>query len=113
MGLSFYSLQLIAYLADRNVYLDGGERLGKFITQYREAYFRPGAHNGSVVYEYKPRAGAKEAISKKMNSAGTAMTARSVAANEAYSAAVDAYTEAQEIVLAEGFEEPDLLAFVK
>ncbi len=47
------------------------------------------------------------------SSAGTAMTARSVAANEAYSAAVDAYTEAQEIVLAEGFEEPDLLAFVK
>ena len=47
--------------------LDGGERLGKFITQYREAYFRPGAHNGSVVYEYKPRAGAKEAISKKIS----------------------------------------------
>lgn len=47
------------------------------------------------------------------SSAGTAMTARSVAANAAYSAAVDAYTEAQEIVLAEGFEEPDLLAFLK
>ena len=44
---------------------------------------------------------------------GAAMTARSAAANAAYSAAVDAYTGAQEIVLAEGFEEPNLLEFLK
>ena len=46
--------------------LDGGERLGATITQYREAYFRAGAHNGAVVYEYVPRRGAREQISGKI-----------------------------------------------
>jgi len=46
--------------------LDGGERLGRFIGQYREQYFRAGAHNGSVVYEYVPRRGAREKISEKI-----------------------------------------------
>ena len=47
--------------------LDGGERLGKSIGQYREEYFRAGAHNGAVVYEYVPRRGAKERISAKVS----------------------------------------------
>lgn len=47
------------------------------------------------------------------SSEGTPMSARSVAANAAYSAAVDAFTAAQEIVFAEGFEEPNLMDFVK
>ena len=47
------------------------------------------------------------------SSGGAAMTARSAAANEAYSAAVDAFIEAQEPVYAEGFEKPDLLSFLK
>ena len=47
--------------------LDGGERLGKHIGQYRDTYFRPGARNGSVIYEYVPRRGAKEQISEKIS----------------------------------------------
>ena len=47
------------------------------------------------------------------SSGGAAMTARSTAANEAYSAAVDAYIEAQELHYAEGFTPPDLLSFVR
>ena len=47
------------------------------------------------------------------SSEGTPMSARSVAANAAYSAAVDAFTAEQEIIFAEGFEEPNLLDFVK
>ena len=47
------------------------------------------------------------------SSGGAVMTARSTAANEAYSAAVDAFIEAQEPVYAEGFEKPDLLSFLK
>ena len=47
------------------------------------------------------------------SSGGAAMTARSTAANEIYSAAVDAFIEAQEPVYAEGFEKPDLLSFLK
>ena len=47
--------------------LDGGERLGKTIGQYRDTYFRPGARNGAVIYEYLPRRGAKEQISRKIS----------------------------------------------
>jgi SNF2 family DNA or RNA helicase len=34
--------------------LDMGERLGRFITRYREAYFAPDKTNGQVVFSYKP-----------------------------------------------------------
>lgn len=33
--------------------LDRGERLGKFITQYRNEYFRPNQQNGAIVFNYK------------------------------------------------------------
>lgn len=42
--------------------LDMGERLGRFITRYREAYFSPDKRNGSIVYSYRPIPGAEEAI---------------------------------------------------
>ena len=32
--------------------LDGGERLGKFITHYRKDYFNEGRKNGNIVYNY-------------------------------------------------------------
>lgn len=47
------------------------------------------------------------------SSTGAELTARSMAANEAYSNAADAYALSEEIAFAEGFEEPDLLAFVR
>lgn len=34
--------------------IDGGERLGRFIGEYRSRYFREGACNGQVVYNYLP-----------------------------------------------------------
>ena len=33
--------------------LDMGERLGRFITQYRNAYFKPDHTNGQIVYSYQ------------------------------------------------------------
>ena len=42
--------------------LDYGERLGRTLTMYRQRYFRPGKHNGHVVYEWIPKAGAREQI---------------------------------------------------
>ncbi|MDY2965965.1 MAG: DEAD/DEAH box helicase [Megasphaera massiliensis] len=42
--------------------LDMGERLGRFISQYRNLYFKPDKRNGMVVYSYKPLPGAEEAI---------------------------------------------------
>ena len=34
--------------------LDMGERLGKFISHYRDLYFSPDKRNGAIVYSYKP-----------------------------------------------------------
>ncbi len=47
--------------------LDQGERLGRFIGAFREAYLRPDRRNGMVVYSYKPQPGAEEAIYKKIS----------------------------------------------
>mgnify|MGYP000415443047 CR=1 FL=1 len=42
--------------------MDMGARLGKTITGYRERYFTPGASNKHVVYEWKEKAEAEDAI---------------------------------------------------
>ena len=42
--------------------LDMGERLGRFIGQYRTSYFRPDKQNGQVVFSYKPLPGAEKQI---------------------------------------------------
>jgi len=42
--------------------LDMGERLGRFIGQYRSLYFRPDKMNGHIVYSYKLLPGAEDAI---------------------------------------------------
>ena len=47
--------------------LDRGERLGRFIGQYREAYFHPGARSGAVVYDWIPNTGAQTAITDKIS----------------------------------------------
>ena len=57
--------------------LDGGERLGRFIGRYREAYFRPGAMNPytGVVYQYTTRPGAEEQIYRKISDITISMKA--------------------------------------
>ena len=47
--------------------LDGGKRLGRFITQYREAYFVPDKMNANVIFSYRPVPGAEEYIYKKIS----------------------------------------------
>ena len=42
--------------------IDNGERLGRFITPYRDQYFTPGRRNGTVVYNWNLRPGADQAI---------------------------------------------------
>lgn len=42
--------------------IDGGERLGTYITKFRQAYFTPGRGRGHIVYEWLLRPGAEEAI---------------------------------------------------
>lgn len=47
--------------------LDMGERLGRFIGGYRERYFTPDKRSREVVFSYKPRDGAEDAIYKKIS----------------------------------------------
>lgn len=42
--------------------LDQGERLGKTLTGFREAYLTPAGHNGYQVYNYKTRPGSEKEI---------------------------------------------------
>jgi len=46
--------------------LDRGERLGRFITQYRKDFFTPGQSNGHIVYNYKLQKGGEKAIHEKI-----------------------------------------------
>lgn len=46
--------------------LDMGERLGKFIGRFRESYFDPDKRNQHMVFSYKPKPGAEEAIYEKI-----------------------------------------------
>lgn len=42
--------------------LDMGQRLGRFVTGYRERFFTPDKRNREIIYSYKPREGAEDAI---------------------------------------------------
>lgn len=56
--------------------LDLGERLGRFIGQYRLNYFKPDRVNGPVVYSYKLLPGAEEKIYEKIADITISMKAK-------------------------------------
>ncbi|NFE59125.1 DEAD/DEAH box helicase [Clostridium botulinum] len=56
--------------------LDGGQRLGKTITGYRERYFTPGERNQFVVFNYNLKDGAEEAIYNKISDICVSMKAK-------------------------------------
>ena len=47
--------------------LDGGERLGRRYTQFREVYFEPGDRGRNVVYNYKAKAGSEDSILSRIS----------------------------------------------
>lgn len=47
--------------------LDMGERLGRFIGQYRNTYFTPDKRNGQIIYSYKPLPFAENEIYRKIS----------------------------------------------
>lgn len=55
--------------------LDMGERLGRFIGQYRLNYFRPDKVNGNIVYSYKLLPGAEDRIYDKISDITISMRA--------------------------------------
>ena len=55
--------------------LDMGERLGRFIGQYRNAYFKPDRCNGNIVYSYKPLPFAEKEIYDRISDITISMKA--------------------------------------
>lgn len=47
--------------------LDLGQRLGRFIGQYRGAFFEPDKRNAQVIFSYKPKPGAEAAIYRQIS----------------------------------------------
>lgn len=56
--------------------LDLGERLGYFIGQYRNTYFKPDKTNGAIVYSYKPLPNAEDSIYERISDITVSMKAR-------------------------------------
>ena len=56
--------------------LDQGERLGRHVGHYREQYFYPGAKSGHIVYEWKIKSGAEEAIYEQLSDLCVSMKAK-------------------------------------
>ncbi|WP_430748787.1 SNF2-related protein [Clostridium sporogenes] len=56
--------------------LDGGKRLGRTITSYRQQYFNPGRRNQYVVYNWELKDGAEEQIHKKIGDICISMMAK-------------------------------------
>lgn len=55
--------------------LDMGERLGRLIGQYRNAFFQPDKRNGMVIYSYKPLSNAEQQIYDKISDITISMKA--------------------------------------
>lgn len=55
--------------------LDMGERLGRLIGQYRNAYFQPDKRNGMVIYSYKPLPDSEQRIYDKISDITISMKA--------------------------------------
>ncbi len=55
--------------------LDTGQRLGRYITQFRNTYFVPDKRNGMTIFSYKPIPGAEDAIYEKISDITISMKA--------------------------------------
>ncbi len=56
--------------------LDMGVRLGRYIGGYRERYFVPDKRNRDIIFSYKPKVGAEDAIYKQIGDICISMKAR-------------------------------------
>ena len=56
--------------------IDKGERLGRFITRYREAFFVPDKRNQMVIFSYRPKEGAEEEIYDRISDICVSMKAK-------------------------------------
>lgn len=91
--------------------LDMGERLGRFISQYRNAYFRPGRTNGMIVYNYVPLPGADKQIYKKISDITISMKGTDyLEMPELVNSRYEVYMDEHEAELYDGMEKELVLA---
>lgn len=55
--------------------VDGGRALGTTVTGFRTRWFHPGAHDGHIVFEWLPNAGAMEGITRRLRNTCISMSA--------------------------------------
>ncbi len=56
--------------------LDGGKRLGRTITEYRNNYFFPASRDAHTIFSYEPRPGAQEAIQERIRDICISLSAK-------------------------------------
>lgn len=56
--------------------LDGGKRLGRTITEYRNTYFLPDARNREQIFSYAPLPGSEDAIQKQIKDICISLSAK-------------------------------------
>lgn len=56
--------------------LDGGKRLGRTLTEYRNNYFTPAARNRTTIFSYEPLPGADKAIQERLKDICISLSAR-------------------------------------
>lgn len=91
--------------------LDMGERFGRFISQYRNAYFRPGRTNGMIVYNYVPLPGADKQIYEKISDITISMKGTDyLGMPELVNSRYEVYMDEHEAELYNGMEKELVLA---
>jgi SNF2 family DNA or RNA helicase len=55
---------------------DMGRSLGQFITRFRETFFTPGNSQGHIVYDWRPKLGAQQAIYERLSNLALRMDAK-------------------------------------
>ncbi len=94
--------------------LDMGKRLGRFISQYRNAYFRPGRTNGQIVYNYVPLPGADKQIYEKISDITISMKGTDyLEMPELVNSRYEVYMDGHETELYDGMEKELVLSLPK
>lgn len=94
--------------------LDGGERLGKTVTGYRERYFLPDKRNQTTIFSYKPKEESEKAIYDKISDICVSMSAEDwLDMPERIDNVQHVQLSAAELELYEEFEKEQYLEFMQ
>lgn len=93
--------------------LDLGQRLGRYITHYRNAFFTPDKRNGEVIFSYKPLPGAEDVIYDRISDITISMkSADYLQLPECVINEVPVVMDEKEMAVYDGFRE-DMVAKIK